>query len=123
MRSWIRRALRHPRGTVAVIFASLLPAFVGFSALSVDTAVISVARSQLSTAADAAALAAAMQLATENRVRGGTNLTTEFTAANNQAISLATSNHVLGAMPVVNSNASNQSGGQIMVGYLDLTNP
>src|SRR4051794_28667040 len=115
MRSWIHRALRHPRGAAAVLFATLLPAFVGFSALSVDTAVVAVARTHLSTAADAAALAGAMKLATENRVRGGTNLTAELTAANNQAVSLATSNHVLGAMPVVNANGSNQSGGQIMV--------
>jgi hypothetical protein len=106
-----------------VIAAALLPAFIGFAALSTDTAVISVARSQMSTAADAAALAGAMQLATENRVRGATSLATEITAANNQAVSLATSNHVLGSAPVVGANTSNQSGGQIMVGYLDPTNP
>jgi Flp pilus assembly protein TadG len=108
---------------VAVVFAVLLPALVGFAALSVDTAIVSVARSQLSTAADAAALAGAMQLATENRVRGGTDLTAELTAANSQAVSLATSNHVLGATPVVNANNANTSGGQIMIGYLDPTNP
>src|SRR5262249_4703293 len=94
-----------------------------FAALSVDTAIVSVARSQLSTAADAGALAGAMQLATETRVRGGTDLTAELTAANSQAVSLATSNLVLGAAPVVNANNANTSGGQIMIGYLDPTNP
>jgi hypothetical protein len=102
--------------------AILLPVFIGFAALAIDTAVVAVARSQMSTAADAAALAGAMQLATEDRVRGATSLTTEIIAANKQAVSLATSNNVLGSAPVVSANASNQSGGQIMVGYLDPTN-
>jgi hypothetical protein len=106
-----------------VIAAVLFPLFVAFAALSTDTAVIAVARSQASTAADAAALAGAMQLATEDRVRGATSLTTEITAANNQAVSLATSNFVLGSAPVVKANTSNAAGGQIMVGYLDPTNP
>ena len=122
MRSWIRRAARHRRGAAAVIVAAMLPVLIGLSALSTDLAVVSVARSQMSTAADAAALAGAMQLATENRVRGATGLTTEITAANTQAVSLGTSNRVLGSAPVVNANASNQTGGQIMVGYLDPTN-
>ncbi|HZW31584.1 MAG TPA: pilus assembly protein TadG-related protein, partial [Isosphaeraceae bacterium] len=60
MRSWTRRALRHPRGMAAVLLAVLLPVVVGFAALSVDTAVVSVARAQMSTAADAAALAGAL---------------------------------------------------------------
>jgi Flp pilus assembly protein TadG len=122
MPSWIRHAVRRPRGAAAVIIAALLPAFIGLAALSTDMAIIAVARSQMSTAADAAALAGAMQLATENRVRGATTLTTEIAAADNQAVSLATSNHVLGTAPVVSANTSNQSGGQIMVGYLDPTN-
>src|SRR5215831_18933678 len=104
MRSFIPRAFGHPRGTVAVLFATMLPVLIGFAALSVDTSLIAVARSQLSTAADAAALAGAMQLATENRVRGGTDLTAEITAANNQAVVFATTNHVLGAVPVISSN-------------------
>ncbi len=123
MRSWTRRALRHPRGMAAVLLAVLLPVVVGFAALSVDTAVVSVARAQMSTAADAAALAGALQLATENRVQGGTNLSAELTAANTQAVALATANFVLGATPVVNPNIANNSGGQIMVGYLDPNNP
>jgi Flp pilus assembly protein TadG len=123
MRSLVLRAKRHRRGTTAVVAAALLPAFIGLTALATDTAVVAVARSQMSTAADAAALAGAMQLATEDRVQGATGLATEITAANNQAVSLATSNRVLGTAPVVSANTSNQSGGQIMVGYLDPTNP
>jgi Flp pilus assembly protein TadG len=122
MSSLIHYAARHPRGAAAVMFGVMLPVFIGFAALSVDTAMITVARSQLSTAADAAALAGAWQLATENRVRGATDLTTEITAANNQAVAFATPNYILGTTPVIQTNVSNQSSGQIMVGYLDPTN-
>jgi Flp pilus assembly protein TadG len=106
-----------------VFFAVVLPALIGFLALSVDVAVVAVARSQLSTAADAGALAGAAQLATENRVQGGTNLTAEISAANTEAVALATANKVLGKTPVLSANSTNSSGGQIVVGYLDPTNP
>jgi hypothetical protein len=107
---------------VAVLFAVTLPALVGFIALAVDISLIAVARSQLSTAADAAALAGAYQLATENRVQGGTDLTAETTAANNSAVSLGQANYILGHNAVVNTNYSNGTNGQILVGYLDPTN-
>src|SRR5262245_61311045 len=112
MRSWIRSPFRNRRAMAAVLFAATLPVLIGFTALSVDTSIVAVARSQMSTAADAAALAGALKLATENRVRGATDLTTEIGAANTQAVSLATANRVLGAAPVVTSNPSNSSGGQ-----------
>jgi hypothetical protein len=113
---------RHPRAAAAVLFATMLPLFVGFTALAVDVAVVAVARAQMSCAADSAALAAAAQLATEDRVQGATNLTPEITAANTQAVAFGTANLVLGKAPVMNSNTSNFGGGQIMVGYLDPTN-
>jgi Flp pilus assembly protein TadG len=119
----IRRALARRRGVVAVIAAALLPAFIGFAALSTDTAVIAVARSQMSTAADAAALAGAWQLADEYRVRGATNLNNEIASANAQAVALGTANTVIGSAPVINANTSNQAGGQVMVGYLDPSTP
>lgn len=122
MRSLILRIVQNRRGAAAVIFAVALPAVLGFVALSVDLSMVAVARSQLSTAADAAALAGAAALATENRVRGGTSLTAEITAANSQAVALATPNHVLGVAPVLNTNTSNSTDGQIVVGYLDPTN-
>ena len=125
MRCWFRRIQirKSRRGMAAVLVAVLLPVFIGMLALSVDVAVLSVARSQMSTAADAAALAGALELATENRVRGSTNLSDEINAANTQAVALATDNRILAAVPVVNANTSNPSGGQIMVGYLNPTNP
>jgi Flp pilus assembly protein TadG len=119
----ISHATRSPRGVAVLLFGLMLPAFIGFAALAVDTSMIAVARGQLSTAADSAALAGAQQLATENRVRGATTLTTEITGANNQSLSFAKANSVLGSAPVLSTNIANASTGDILVGYIDWTNP
>jgi hypothetical protein len=102
-----------------MMFGLMLPVFIGFVALAVDTSMIAVARSQLNTASDAAALAGAQQLATENRVRGATALPAEITASNNQALAFAQSNTALGATPVLSTNIDNSSNGQIVVGYIN----
>jgi Flp pilus assembly protein TadG len=121
-RSW-RNSVRDHRGVAAVLFGVLLPVLIGFAALAVDTSLIAVARGQLGTAADSAALAGAQQLASENRVRGATTLTTEITGANNQSLAFAQKNSVLGTTPVLSTNVSNATSGEIMVGYVDWTNP
>jgi Flp pilus assembly protein TadG len=118
---WLRKPamLRGRRGIAAVMFGIMLPVFIGLTALAVDVSVIALARNQLSTAADAAALAGAMKLADENRVRGATDLTTEITAANDQAAALAQDNNVLTQPPVVNEDLSNNGSGDVLVGYID----
>ncbi|MGC8641434.1 MAG: pilus assembly protein TadG-related protein [Isosphaeraceae bacterium] len=123
MRHFCLKSPRLRRGLAVVMFGVLLPVFIGFTALAVDTAMIAVAQGQLGTAADSAALAGAMQLADENRVRGATNLTTEITGANTEAVAFAQANKVLGASPVLSMNTSNATTGQIIVGYLDPKNP
>jgi Flp pilus assembly protein TadG len=116
------RAVRSRKGVAAVMFGLMLPVFIGFASLAVDTSMIAVARGQLSRAADAAALAGVQQLVTESRVRGATSLTTEITGANNQALAFAQDNSVLGSVPVLSTNISNASGGDMFVGYLDPNN-
>lgn len=118
----LQRVKRHRRGVAALLFAFLLPMFVGFMTLSVDSSVIATARAQLSTAADAAALAGAMQLANEYRVRGSTNLTSTISAANQAAVSFAASNNVLGQPVAVVANTSNTAGGDVVIGYLNPNN-
>jgi Flp pilus assembly protein TadG len=110
------------RGVTVVLFAILLPVFLGLMALSIDISVLALGRNQLSTAADAGALAGAMKLATENRVRAATNLSPEIVAANSQAASIAQANAVLRAAPVVVQDPYNNGGGDIRVGYLDPAN-
>src|SRR5947208_1042841 len=90
----LQEASRHRRGAAAMIFALLLPVLIAFIAISVDTSMLAAARARLSTAADAAALAGAQQLANEYRVRGVTDMTSQITAANNSAISFAANNSV-----------------------------
>ncbi len=111
-------------GNAAIVFALLMPVFVGFTALSMDLGVVAVARGQLLTAADSAALAGAQQLADEYRLRGATNLSAEISAANVQAATFGQANNVLGQAPVIVQNSSNVSGvGDVLVGYLDPSNP
>jgi Flp pilus assembly protein TadG len=114
---------RHHRGAVVLMFGLMLPVFIGFAALSVDVSMIAVARGQLSRAADAAALAGAQSLVSEDLVRGATDASSLISTANTQAISFAQRNPVLGSTPVLSSNLYNDSTGDVLVGYLDVTNP
>ncbi len=118
----VLRVRRDRKALAAVLFALLLPLFVGFTALSIDSGVVCVAQAQLSTAADAAALAGARQLASDTRLTGNADMTSLITLANNQAVTLAGANHVLGLPVDVVGNASNSAGGDVLVGYLDPSN-
>src|SRR5579883_2869007 len=107
------------RGKFTVVTAIMTPVILGGMAVSVDFGVLAVARGQLHSMTDSAALAGAMQLATENRVRGANSLTTEMTNARTQAITFARLNQVLGATPVINDNPSNVTTGDVVIGYID----
>jgi Flp pilus assembly protein TadG len=106
-----------------MVFALLLPVLIGFIALSVDTSMIAAARAQLSTSADAAALAGAQQLANEYRVRGVTDMTSQITAANNSAIAFAAKNKVFNQPVSLVAGSMWTNTGDIQVGYLDPINP
>jgi Flp pilus assembly protein TadG len=123
MNKLLNHAAKHRRGYVVVLFGFMIPVFVGFAALCVDTAVLAVARGQLSTAADAASLAGAQQLADDYRLQGITDLTFEIGNANTQAQSFGQANKVLAQAPIVNADPENDGTGDILIGYLDPTNP
>jgi hypothetical protein len=82
----------------------------------VDVAIITTARAQLKTVADAAAMAGAYQLADNYRVRGGTNLTTEVSNAQSLAKSTGQANKVLGQPAVIIDNPSNSPTGDVVIG-------
>jgi Putative Tad-like Flp pilus-assembly len=113
--------MKHPRkGTAMVVFGLLLPVLLMGAALSVDLAVLAVARSQLSVAADAAALAGAAQLASARRMQSGlTNLNPEIGAANTAAITFAAANQVIRSSAVLSANLNNTTTGDIVTGYLN----
>ncbi len=119
MRYRQRSRVRTPRGKLLVMTAILMPVLTGCLAIAVDIAVVATARSALPNAAGAAALAGVMQLATENRVRGSSDLSSEMANAQTQAIQLASLNSTLGQSTILLNNISNASGGDVVVGYLN----
>ncbi len=124
VKNLLTRARRHRKGMAAMLFGLLLPVLIGFVTLSVDTSVLAVARSQLSTAADSAALAGAQQLASDYRLQGLSNLSTLLATPNSRAASFAAANKVLGQGVTVVQNPLNLAGvGDVQVGYVDPTNP
>ena len=122
IRSVLRTASRERRGIAAMLFALLLPVLIGFIALSVDTAMIAAARSQLSTAADSAALAGAQQMANEYRVRGVTDMSSQITAAQNSAVAFAANNKVFNQSVSLVAGTNGSSSSDVQVGYLDPNN-
>lgn len=112
------------RGTAALLFGLMLPVFLGIVALAADTAVLTLARAQMYTAADSAALAGAQQLIDDARLTGTTVISTEMSHANTYAQTFGQANKVLTAAPIVNTNPENQAGtGDLRIGYLDPTSP
>jgi hypothetical protein len=87
-------------------------------ALSVDVGVLGVARSQLQSAADAAALSGAAQIA---NYRHAQYVATMLSEARTRATNTARANRILGDPPIVTANAANSPAGQVVVGYLNPT--
>lgn len=109
---------RRLRGATVVILAVMLPVVIGGLALSVDTAVLATARAQLSTVADAAALAGARRLATDMRAGGirSVILDWDVARAKEEAIKAGERNDVLG-------DPADLTPWDVQVGYLDIPTP
>jgi Flp pilus assembly protein TadG len=78
----INKQLYGQRGTVLILFALLLPVFIGFMALAVDLAYLNLTRVEVQNAADAAALAGARKFAD----------TTSFSVAQTEAQAMVAAN-------------------------------
>src|SRR5260370_38458557 len=111
-----RAMLKRPRGKVLVLTALLLPMIMAFMALSADVTVITAARAQLKTVADAAALAGAMKLADDSRVLPNPDMTSINATAQAQAKTIAQDNRGLTATPVIIDNPANSPRGDILAG-------
>src|SRR3954464_15717750 len=99
------------KGATVVILAALMPVVIGGLALSVDTAVIATARAQLSTVADASALAGARKLATAGRLKGLYLSSSDIGTAQDEAVAAAGRNKVLGDPALLLPNTSNANTG------------
>ncbi|CAN5902683.1 hypothetical protein BH23PLA1_BH23PLA1_21500 [soil metagenome] len=120
---------RHPkdrsarrRGTTLVMSGVMMTMFLGFTALTVDVMVLSVARQQLGTTADAAALAGARELATPARFVGEPDMPALMANASERARFIATENRVLGDSAMVLANAQNTPDGDIVFGHIPIRN-
>jgi Flp pilus assembly protein TadG len=104
-----------PQGKILVVTALMLVPLIGFAALAVDIGVLAAARAQLKTVADAAALAGARQLVSDNRLQAGYVPTVEAAAASSKAIAIGQANTVMNQNAVVLSS-------DVLVGVMP-TNP
>jgi hypothetical protein len=106
-----------------VMMALLLLVILGVLALCIDSGVFAVARAQLTTEADAAALAGASKLNDPARISATFNLSGDVSAAQARAQTIGQANKVLGQAAVINANATNDPNGDIVVGYINTTTP
>ncbi len=112
------------RGGVVVLVAISLTVIMGLAALAVDAGMLYVARTELQASADASALAGAIELLKEGRLRGSIDMLELIHQSRVTASSFAALNKVWGQGPCVDLNESNSTGGDIIVGHLiDPTNP
>lgn len=109
---------RDRRGNIIVLTAIFMIAFLALVAMSVDIGYLQNAKVELQRTADAAAVAAAWELIDEDAVTGAPNLTNDISAARTVAVSYAAQNKVCNTGPVVDTNTSNASNGDVVVGYL-----
>ena len=106
------------RGAIAVYVAASGVVLLGFAALAVDAGRLYLGKTELQVAADAAALAGAMELLNERRIHGDGELLASFQLARQQAGAVAGSNPVLGVGPLIDYNPGNGADGDLVIGYL-----
>ncbi len=100
------------RGAVIVFVAALMVVLLGMAALTIDLGILYVARSELQRTADAAALAAALDLLDEDILKGAPYMSDEIAAATLSAVEYAQMNPVLNVAPTLDADRD------VTIGYL-----
>ncbi|MEW6253219.1 MAG: pilus assembly protein TadG-related protein [Planctomycetota bacterium] len=106
------------RAGVVIPVTVSLTVILGMGALAVDVGRLYVVRSEMQTAADAAALAGANRLLDEDRLKGSYAMNTVLAEARDATVLVAQRNPVAGLGPVLNPNPGNDPAGDVVVGYL-----
>lgn len=106
------------RGVVIILTAIMLSFLMGFVAFAIDLGVLCLARAEAQNAADSAALAGAWELLDRGELQNSPNMFSEIDAARTEAVNYAALNAVRYTSPVVDLNSSNNTDGDIVVGYL-----
>ena len=113
-----RRYTDRRKGNVLVLTAFMMIAMMSMLSVAVDIGYLQTARCQLQQSADAAALAAAAELIDSEALTGSPSMNDEIDHARAYAVQFAAANTVCTGHPVVDSNASNNPTGDVVVGYL-----
>ena len=105
----------------AVSFALVgvsLVVLLGMASLTVDVGMLYRARAEAQASADAAAMAGAWRLLDNDKLKGTPNMTAEIADARTTAAAMAARNVIVNQSPSLNTNTSNDTNGDIIVGYL-----
>jgi Flp pilus assembly protein TadG len=107
-----RRGVILPLTVLLLVFMLILVAF------AIDIGYLVLARTELQRTADAAAMAAVAELVDDEALTGEPDLTDEIAQARNTAVQYAAANSVCSAAPAIDSNSSNSTSGDVVIGYL-----
>jgi Flp pilus assembly protein TadG len=105
------------RGGVLVLTAFLMIALMAMIAFAVDLGYLEVTKVELQRTADSAAIAGAWELVSPTS-SASNNLSGQIGSARTKAVQFAALNPVQTMAPVVDTNTSNSTSGDIVVGYL-----
>jgi len=123
MRHLTRNRRPDRQGAVTVIAAIFCVVLLGMVAFAVDLGYVLTVRTELQRSADAAALAAAADLVPVDPQPASLNPTVWVANARSSAANYAAQNWVGAKSPAVDTNVSNSTSGDVVVGYLDPTTP
>ncbi len=112
------------RGSVAPLTLVLMIVLLACVAFAVDVGYLTKTRNEMQRTADAAAIAAAWDLISDEALTGDTSMSQTMTNLRGSAVSYTSFNDICKQAPIVDANEANDVCGDVVVGYLnDLTNP
>ena len=109
---------RHRKGVAAILAASMIVVLLGLAALALDIGYLYMNRGQLQTSADSGSLAGAQVLVHDGLVKAVPDYATGQTNARATAVQYASANRVGINLPSVDSNSSNSTDGDVVLGYM-----
>lgn len=114
-----RNQKKERKGTVLVFLTVLMIPLLALVAFSVDLGCLVVARTELQRSADAAASAGIWELISEDALSGNQNHAVTFGNVRQVSYNYAFENQVFQSSPKVDSNTSNVSTGDIVIGSIE----
>jgi Flp pilus assembly protein TadG len=115
---------RNRRGTIAPLTLVLMIVLLACVAFAIDVGYLAKTRNEMQRTADAAAIAAAWDLISEESLTGDTSMSQTMVNVRGSAVSYTSLNDICKKSPDIDENTANDVSGDVVVGYLnDLTNP